>query len=363
MQFCVLTNGIVTEVCCGQIQPYEGRSDILILPDDHNVTVGTRKVEINERGYLIPVSERISRGIIVLDDYHVLDGEDIRRKTDEELVVDGLLPTPVGFKVEDGAILAMTIEEKIEAGLVVLGDNDVLINGEILSVPIGRKVLNGEIVDMTVKEQIEAGIRTAYPGTIYDESTDTIREMTIVEKVKSGFMPAPRGQILDGDALRPMTSDERYLSGVDPLQYNMRIIDGAVVVLTEKELNRESYDKDDMLWRKQAKIKCSSKRDVMLRNGFSFNNNMLQADTVSVGNANATLNLVVANMAELPISWITADNSVVEYSRDEFMLMVSAMGSFVSKEHLLCRSAKDAIDAATDFESAYAVYDRYMSVV
>lgn len=81
-------------------------------------------------------------------------GDDVRKfnpdwtlRPLDELVAEGLLEIPRGFKYSDGGFVELSRVERMEAGLD--------------EIPRGRKIVAGELVEMSDEEQFEAGQITA----------------------------------------------------------------------------------------------------------------------------------------------------------------------------------------------------------
>ena len=95
-------------------------------------------------------------GIRVFDKVEFYD-KNWKRKSDIQLIDEGLIPMPIGYVRENNELRAMTQTERIIGGL----DKPQL----------GFKVVNREIVPMTLAEQLEAG-----------QITKEIFEQSIVEE-------------------------------------------------------------------------------------------------------------------------------------------------------------------------------------
>lgn len=353
--FAVVENGVITEMCCGSKEPYEGRADLIDLPDDTDARVGTRKSELTEDGYARPVGELVALGFLEVDEYHVLESGGIRKKTDLELMLDGHLPVPIGYKVEDGALVPLSAAERIADGLVTLQPDEALVGGDIIRIPEGWKVQDGLLVEMTLQEAIEAGHVIIPYGSVYDSETDVIREMTVRERVSAGLETVPHGSILDGESIREMTQDERYLSGVDGLPYNMQIVDGKLVEYTEAEMDRMRWDADLTAWKESACDAAEEELAASLKAGFSYGGATIQADAVAQQNANGYLSMMTNGVQVLPIIWRTKDNAYHQFTDEaEFRTFCGAMLEFVQSRYRATWAAKDAIRLAQKYEDAVA---------
>ena len=95
---------------------------------------------------------------------------DWTRKTQIELIEQGLETLPSGYKIVDGAIVAMSQIEKIESGLETM--------------PNGFKIVNGELVEMTQTEKIIAGLEDIPSG--FKLVDNILTEKTDEEKLADG---------------------------------------------------------------------------------------------------------------------------------------------------------------------------------
>lgn len=95
-------------------------------------------------------SNQLPKGAIEVTDFSGQIGEPVsfyndkwERKPDLQLMQEGLIPIPAGFKLENDKLIPMTLEEKIEAGFE--------------KIPVGFKFVNGEFVELSSEEKLEKG--------------------------------------------------------------------------------------------------------------------------------------------------------------------------------------------------------------
>jgi hypothetical protein len=77
---------------------------------------------------------------------YVIEGEALRKMTDEEKIIAGSIPPPAGMKVEEGAIIPQTLEDKKAAG--VLAETDYL----ALKTAQAQAELNGRLAVLSTEE-------------------------------------------------------------------------------------------------------------------------------------------------------------------------------------------------------------------
>lgn len=166
MEYIIIENGIISAHCCGETLP-EGATEV----KDFYGIVGEPASYYNDKW---------------------------ERKTDEELIVEGLIPLPDGCKIDGGKLVPMTIEERVEAG--------------IEEIPEGFKLENGEFVPMSRVEKIEAGIEEIPRG--YKIESGELVAMSLIEKIESGIEEIPKGYKIINDEIVEMTGEEKLESGV-----------------------------------------------------------------------------------------------------------------------------------------------------
>lgn len=357
--FAVFENGVITEICSGSKAPYEGRADVVDLPDDTDAGVGTRKEELTAGGYVRPIAELVALGFLAVDEYHVLEAGYIRRKTDTELIVDGHLPVPVGYKVDGAAVVPLSTAERIASGLITLQPDEALIGGEIVKVPAGWKVQDGSLVKMSLTEAIAAGVTVVPHGSVYDPLLDAIREMTARERVDAGIDVVPLGSVLDGDSIREMTQDERYLAGIDVLPYNIRIVDGALVKYTDAELDEMRYAADPEAWKEARCDEVDFVLERRLKAGFVWGDVHIPVD---IGAQTAFL----AQDAKIRTGSLaqgfakTAENTYIFFTAEEWPAFSDAAFAAGNAIYKAAWDAKDAIRSSASYIEARAATDGYL---
>ncbi len=157
-----------------------------------------------------------------------------------------------------------------------------------------------------------------------------------------------------------------HVIDTDPIYQEVleRIDEGEEVqpehIPTEKEKEEEQYNINSDWYKYEINKRIDTIREKKTFSGFPFNNRTIQADPVSVTNANGFMSAVLAGIAIYPIRWITKENDFIEFNNaDEFKNMVIAMLAFVQEKFYEARLAKDEIINATDFETIYNIYINY----
>ena len=197
VNFITLSNGVITGQHFGDIDadlfntPYYGHERLQIPP-----TVRVREYD----------------KLAFYDD-------DWARKSNIQLIDEGLIPMPEGYVREGDELRKMTGEERILAGLDAPQP--------------GTKIVDGKIVPMTQMERIEAGLEEMPKGFKYGPNGEVI-PMTQIERINAGIDTLPKGMKIVGNELMPMTLDEQLKAG----QITQEEIDRFITAQNEAELNR-----------------------------------------------------------------------------------------------------------------------------
>ena len=172
VNFITLSNGVITGQHFGDLNadlfntPYYGHERLQIPP--------TARVREYDK-------------LVFYDD-------DWTRKSNIQLIDEGLIPMPEGYVREGDELRKMTDEERILAGLDELWP--------------GTKIVNGKIIPMTQMERIEAGLEEMPNGFKCGPNGEAI-PMTQIERINAGIETLPKGMKIVGNELMPMTMDER----------------------------------------------------------------------------------------------------------------------------------------------------------
>lgn len=315
--FGVFENNKLTQICSGDKSPFDEIADVIDLPDSFDGWSGIDRRELDDTLHVKPLSVRVAEGLVVLDKYHKLEGEEVVRKTDRELILEKIVPVPRGMVLEGQVLREMTADEQIIAG--------------IISIPQGKKILDGKILDMTDREKVDAGI-----------------------------LSVPYGHVLDGETLRPMTQVERIEAKLESLPPGTKLENGKIVRMTDLEMERAAFDANPDCWQASLLYRCDRIRDTRLRNGFSFGGHVIQADPTAQQNANGFLTSIAANLSPFPILWRTLSNKMVSFANaDEFRPFASQMLAFVQAQFHAEWAAKDAIRSAATFQEKYSAFTSY----
>jgi len=221
-------NGEITGLHGGNIKakmPKYQEHNRIIVPDDTNIIIGDRLEYYDSKwnrksdlqlikeglisvpeGYILEdgilrfmtIVERINSRLDELPEGYLIDGNDIRLMTKGERINAGLDELPIGYKIENGQVFPMTLIEKINAG--------------INEIPKGFKIENNEIIPMSRVERIEAALELLPTG--YKIENDQIIPLTQIERIKSGLDELPIGCKIDNDQIIEMTQNEKLEAGI-----------------------------------------------------------------------------------------------------------------------------------------------------
>ena len=123
--------------------------------------------------------ETLPPGAKIVNDFNGCPGDPVefythtwQRKSDIELIQEGLIPIPLGYKLDGDKLTEMSLAEKIQSGIEEL--------------PIGYKLENNEVIEMSLLEKIKEGISEIPKGLKL--LNDTLVEMTDEEKLEEGLL-------------------------------------------------------------------------------------------------------------------------------------------------------------------------------
>jgi hypothetical protein len=120
-------NGVITGCHCGSLEadffgtPYYGH-DRMQIPDNAVVSAGDLAAYYNDAWRRKSDLQLMNDGLLDMPEGYVIEGEALRKMTEDEKILAGLLPPPEGRKIEDGKIVLMTLEDKLAAGTVTEED-------------------------------------------------------------------------------------------------------------------------------------------------------------------------------------------------------------------------------------------------
>ena len=192
-------------------------------------------------GYIEP--KEGEEAIEVTDGTQVNIGDDIslyhdnwEKKSDIELMKEGLLDIPSGYKLEDNKLVELTRLERILANLEELLPTEKIVDNEIvnksdieqikeglLSIPVGYKLENDELVELSLSERIEAGIETLSP---YEKLVDNERVPKTAEEL-----------LADGI----ITQAQYYENQIEDLKEQLRETDYCVIKIAEGSGTLKEY--------------------------------------------------------------------------------------------------------------------------
>lgn len=134
--------------------------------------------------------------------------------------------------------------------------------------------------------------------------------------------------------------------------------------LTPEQQAEVDYDQDTAFWTEaRCKEVDAALYEVHLANGFTLNGNTFQSDSVAQQNATSFLTAITAGLNVFPIIWRTKENTNISFPDiTSFSTFATTMLGFVQEQFHETWAAKDAIRAATDFDTAYLAYAQYMGL-
>jgi hypothetical protein len=151
VSFITVKNGVVTGYHSGSLdadyfgQPFYGHERI-VIPNDNFVTAGDLVDYYDKDWNRKSDLQLINEGLMDMPAGYVVEGGTLRKLTEDEQIAAGLIPPPEGMKVEDGKIVPMTLEDQRGAGLIT--------EEEYLAAQAGRsqRELNGRLAELNSEE-------------------------------------------------------------------------------------------------------------------------------------------------------------------------------------------------------------------
>jgi hypothetical protein len=123
VSFITAKNGVITGYHSGNLDadlfgtPYYGH-DRIQMPDGAMVSTGDSVDYYDTDWKRKSDFQLIDEGLMAMPEGYVIEGEALRKMTNEEKIIAGLTPPPAGMKVEDGVLIPQTLEEKLAAELI-----------------------------------------------------------------------------------------------------------------------------------------------------------------------------------------------------------------------------------------------------
>lgn len=155
--------------------------------------------------------------------------------------------------------------------------------------------------------------------------------MTQTERYRQGIDPIPKGMVLEGDGLRPMTNAELVAAGL----------------ITQEEAKASLVAEVHAL------------REERFRRGFVHTDGHRYPLDLGAQTAFLGIDALVAKSIPVPINILTVDNQVVPMTAEEFS--VFSLAAFAAGNEIVfrAREAKDRVLAAETIEAAEAVAEAY----
>jgi hypothetical protein len=123
VSFITVKNGVITGYHGGDIAadlygtPYYGH-DRIQVPGSAMISSGDLVDYYDKDWTRKSDALLIAGGLMAMPEGYIMEGETLRKMTDDEKVLAGLTPPPEGMKVEGGAIVPQTLEDRKAAGLI-----------------------------------------------------------------------------------------------------------------------------------------------------------------------------------------------------------------------------------------------------
>jgi len=114
MQFIKVQDDIVTGIFAGS-SVMDGMREV---PDNHQLLTGAKLSEYDQDYQLLPLSERVARGVVEVPEGKRLEGDEFVEMTEVEQIKAGLVEPPLGMKIKGDELVEMSIDEQVTAGQI-----------------------------------------------------------------------------------------------------------------------------------------------------------------------------------------------------------------------------------------------------
>jgi len=114
MQFIKVQDDIVTGIFAGS-SVMDGMREV---PANHQLLTGTKLSEYDQDYQLLPLSERVARGVVEVPRSKKLEGDEFVEMTEVEQIKAGLVEPSLGMKIKGDELVEMSIDEQITAGQI-----------------------------------------------------------------------------------------------------------------------------------------------------------------------------------------------------------------------------------------------------
>ena len=114
MQFIKVQDEIVTGIFAGS-SVMDGMREV---PDNHQLLTGTKLSEYDQDYQLLPLSERVARGVVEVPEGKRLEGDEFVEMTEVEQIKAGLVEPSLGMKIKGDELVEMSIDEQVTAGQI-----------------------------------------------------------------------------------------------------------------------------------------------------------------------------------------------------------------------------------------------------
>jgi len=127
--FITTLNGVITGSHAGDINcdfygtEFYGHERVEV-PKGTKVTISDHVDFYDENWVRKSNVQLIDEGIIPMPEGYVREGDELRKMTQTERILVGVDAPPLGYKVTNGEIVPMTLEEQVAAGLVTQAELD-----------------------------------------------------------------------------------------------------------------------------------------------------------------------------------------------------------------------------------------------
>ena len=114
MQFIKVQDDIVTGIFASS-SVMNGMREV---PANHQLLTGAKLSEYDQDYQLLPLSERVARGVVEVPEGKRLEGDEFVEMTEVEQIKAGLVEPSLGMKIKGDELVEMSINEQITAGQI-----------------------------------------------------------------------------------------------------------------------------------------------------------------------------------------------------------------------------------------------------
>lgn len=183
---------------------------------------------------------------------------------------------PEHFRInDDGEIVELTIQEKIDAGIIVLDPSQIARQGEVVEKTLSEKLAEGlvvldptqkivtddqgeRIVEKTLTEQLEEGViaLSSTQKVVSNGVAERIIDKTLAEQVAEGLITLEAHQKIVGDNIEEKTTreliDEGLLTREDAKKRSIERLRVEILMYFDEHTTPNGYRIDDLARQKAS---------------------------------------------------------------------------------------------------------------